>query len=202
MPPESLTIILTNQITMMHKFFMILVIGTGIVFFGCSEDNLLVPEDPAKPDQIDQANSSLKSAKKPAAFLIGEVETMFTPTPPTVWNGTVDFGDYGTYALTFISLGPLRDFSQALLFEEDFVIYQLGTDWQDPANVVMRGWNDGVLTLANKAPDPTKFHANGKITSASEPLDLWDGCNFHIKGLVYWTDFGPPERTSGIIRIN
>jgi hypothetical protein len=184
---------------MVKKMLQCLLIGASVVFLGCTEENLMVPLDSPQPDQV---VSPLKSAKKPAAKLIGQVQTDFTFTPPTFWNGTVDFGDYGTFGITFISLGALRDYSQARPFEEDFVIYQLGSNWDIPEDVVMKGWNAGVVTLANKAPDPTKFHANGKIEEAFESLEMWDGCNFHIKGLVYWTEFGFPERSEGTIRIN
>ena len=144
----------------------------------------------------------LKSAKKPAANLIGDTDCPFTITPPTFWNGTVDFGSKGIFGLTFFSEGAPRDYSQASTFYETWVIYYLESDYNDPANVVMRGWNKGVVTFANSVPDPVNFNANGKVTEAYGPLEAWEGCNWHVKGLVYWVAPGLPEKAVGQVRIN
>jgi hypothetical protein len=167
--------------------------------FGCSEN----PMQPALEDdpQLEQ-NAFLKSAKKPAANLIGDTDCPFTLTPPTFWNGTVDFGDLGVFGLTFFSEGAPRDFSQASPFRETWVIYYNETDYNEPANVVMRGWNEGIVTYANKMPDPVNFHANGKVTEAFGAFEAWEGCNWHIKGIVYWVAPGLPEKAVGQVRIN
>lgn len=184
---------------MKHCISLLLIIGVSIMFFGCSEDNLgPVPDDPAQLEQL----ANLKSAKKPAAKLVGDTDCPFTLTPPTLWNGTVDFGDKGVFGLTFFSTGPGRDYSQASHFYETWVIYLEGTDYNDEANVVMRGWNKGVVTYANKIPEPVNFHANGMVTEAYVPLEEWEGCNWHISGLVYWVMLDLPEKAVGQVRIN
>lgn len=188
-----------NFESMKQNIFMLLIMGVSILFFGCSEDNLVPALD--DPAQLEQT-ADLKSAKKPAAKLVGDTDCAFTRTPPTFWNGTIDFGDDGKFGLTFISTGPPRDFSQASPFYETWVIYFEGTDHTDPANVVMRGWNKGVVTYANKDPEPVQFHANGKVTEAFYPLEEWEGCNWHVKGLVYWLPTGAPEKAVGQARIN
>lgn len=180
---------------------MLLVIGVSTLFFGCSENSLLPDLD--DPVQTEQGDAAFKSAKKPAASLVGTTDIPFTFTPPTFWNGTVDFGDEGLFSMTFISHGEPRDFSQASPFFEEFVIYELGTDWTVPENVVLKGWNKGVVTYANKLPEPVMFHANGKITEAYPPLDAWIDCNFHVKGMVYFDEAsGLPDRALGKVRIN
>lgn len=185
---------------MKKSIFSILVIAASLFFFGCSEDNALLPGSDIQANELE---SSYKGAKKPAAKLIGTGNVGFTfPPNPNFWNGTIDFGDYGIYGITFISYTAPRDFSQASPFEEDFIIFKLGTDWTISDNVVMRGWNAGVVTYANKAPDPVKFHANGKVEEAYGLLAAWEGCNVHIKGLVYFLAPGLPEKALSTMRIN
>ena len=98
---------------MKQSISLLLIMGVSIVFFGCSE-NTLVPalDDPAQLEQV----ANMKSAKKPAANLVGDTYCPFTFTPPTFWNGTVDFGNQGVFGLTFISTDPPRDYSQASPF--------------------------------------------------------------------------------------
>jgi hypothetical protein len=134
--------------------------------------------------------------------LTGHQVTPFTLTPPTFWNGTVDFGEDGKYGLTFVSYDPPRAYSQASPFYEDFYIYELG----NPANVYLKGWNAGVVTYANNPPDPCKFLANGKVDEAYGPLEEWLGRNVHIRGTVYWI-IDPvvgmiPEYAEATFRIN
>jgi len=167
-----------------------------LLISGCSEDNILIPEESG-----DLTATTLKGAKS-SPNLTGTTDVLFTFTPPTFWNGTVDFKDEGIYGLTFISHGPPRDFSQASPFMEDFIIYELGTDWTIPENVYIRGWNDGVVVYANKDPEPVKFLANGKIEEAYGPLEMWQGRTVHIRGLVSWMPEGYPEAARGTLRIN
>ena len=160
---------------MKNLILMFFIIVTVMVFFGCQEDNALAPLS----SQSDQDENALS---KPTPNTIGEVYTDFTFTPPTFWNGTIDFGGGKIYGLTFISHGPPRDYSQASPFEENFVIYKLGSNWQIQENVYLYGWNAGVSSHANRAPDPMKFRANGKITDAYGDFAEWQGRSVHIRG--------------------
>ena len=126
----------------------------------------------------------------------------FTPTPPTVWNGTIDFGTVGKYSITFYSLTPPRDYSQASPFSEDFYIYKLGGDWQNPADVYLKSHHDGVLVYANNPPDSTKFVANGKIVEAYGPFEIWQNRIYHIRGFVTWVSVGLPKGGRGTLQIN
>jgi hypothetical protein len=176
---------------------MFLVVLAIMVFFGCSENNTTAPEI----NQNDQVPASLA---KPLPNLIGTAYTAFTFTPPTFWNGTIDFGVDGKYGLTFISHEEPRGYSQASPYYEDFYIYEEGTDWTIPENVYLKGWNAGVVTYANKNPDPVKFRANGKIDEAYGPFEEWQGRNVHIRGEVIWNDpdNGLPKAALGTFRIN
>ncbi len=183
---------------MKNSILILLVVGVTMLFAGCSEDNSLTPGS----EKSGSVESSLKGTKKPSPTLIGEQYCDFTFTPPTFWNGTVDFGVYGEYGITYISHDAPRGYSQASPFYEDIIIYELGSDWTNPANVRMKGWNAGVVTYANKDPEPVKVVSNGKIEEAYGPLEMWQGCNLHFSGLVFWVDIGIPEGCLGTIRIN
>jgi hypothetical protein len=158
---------------MKRSILTFFVIGATLIFFGCTENNSTAPE----LSQSDQFVNSL--AKKPAQNLIGTAVANFTLTPPTFWNGTIDFGN-GPYGITFISHGQPRDYSQASPFKEDFIIYELG----NPTNVYAEGWEAGVGSHANRAPETMKFVSNGKIEKAYGPLEMWEGRNVHISGAV------------------
>jgi hypothetical protein len=184
--------------------FMFVVIGTVLIFWGCQEESALSPD-------FAQSNQGTNSLAKPLPYLIGTTNTPFNlpPLPDPggsdlliFWKGTIDFGgdEYGLY---FLSHGEPRDFSQASPFYEDFVIYNLTDE-----TIYMKGWNAGVVTYANKDPEPVKFHANGKIVEAYGPFKDWQDRNIHIKGLVYWAfdddglPTGFPEKAEGTFRIN
>lgn len=170
-----------------------LLAGIAIIYFGCSENN------PSVPDENQNARVTNELAK---LNLTGIMTNEFTFTPPTFWNGTIDFGSEGIYSITFISYDPPRAYSQASPFYEDFYIYELGTNWQDPANVYLSGWDSGVLVLANNPPDSTKFVANGKIVEAYGPFEMWLDRNVHFRGFVSWVSIGLPQGAIGTIRLD
>jgi hypothetical protein len=185
---------------MKRSILMFLVIGVIIIFFGCSEDSLMTPES-------DQASTRLKGTK-PAANLTGEMDLYFDlaavwPDDP-VWVGTVTFEDYGVYGMRFYHLSPFKEYSQASPFEDYFEIYNLSDE-----TVVLGGPDVGVTVLANKPPDPTKYHMNGEIDAAAEPFEEWLGRNVHMSGVITWqvlsTPDGPvvaPATAPGTIRLN
>jgi hypothetical protein len=189
---------------MMKNFsLMFLLIGTILIFLGCQEESALAPE-------LNQNNQVTNALAKPSPNLIGTTNTPFHFPPrldpgsglPVFWEGTIDFGEE-SYGLYFISHGEPRDFSQASPFYEEFVIYDLTDE-----TIHIKGWNAGVVTYANKDPEPVKFHANGKIVEAYGPFKDWQDRNIHIKGLVYWAfgedglPTGLPEKAEGTFRIN
>jgi hypothetical protein len=176
---------------MKRSMLVLLVISSVVIFAGCQKDSSLTPE-------VDQS----AQVPKPGPNLIGILATDFTWTPPTFWNGTVEFEEEGTYAITFISYDPPRPFSQASPFYEDFFVYELGTDWTNPENVYLAGWNQGVVVYANNPPDPCTFVANGKIDEAYGPFEGWQGRNVHNSGTITWVDVGVPEGVLGTFKLN
>ena len=124
----------------------------------------------------------LKSADKPIPNLVGTMDLTLSPTSETnYWNGTVDFGDYGEFSIAFFTYTPPRDFSQVYPFEEDFIIYKLGTNWTEQENIYLKGSHKGLLKLAKP---PIEIIANGKITEAYSLLAFCMGRTYHVKGTV------------------
>jgi hypothetical protein len=179
--------------------------GIALFYFGCSDNNPILSE-------LSQSDLVTNSLAKPSPNLIGTANALFNfpplPDPggsdlPIFWKGTIDFGE-DTYGIYFLSYDAPRDFSQASPFYEDFVIHE----FRNEGNVYLRGWEAGVVTLANKLPDPSRVITNGKITEAYGPFVEWQGRNVHGSGLVYWEvndngiPTGLPERAESTIRIN
>jgi hypothetical protein len=185
---------------MKRTILLLMIFAAAIMFFSCSENNSTAPG----LIQGDQVENSL--AKKPAPSITGILFGTFTPTPPTFWNGTIDFGDeVGEYGITFVSHEgeKTRTNAQSSKFYEDIYIYYLGTDWTVPENVVAIAWNYGTVTHANKRPDePSKAVANGKIEEAFGPLEMWEGRRTHNDVIVTWNADGSPNQALGTIRIN
>ena len=136
-----------------------------------------------KSDIYDEAMEPVtKSAVVPIPNLFGTMDLILSPTSETnFWNGTVDFGDYGEFSIAFFTYTPPRDFSQVYPFEEDFIIYKLGTNWTNPENIYLKGSHKGLLKLAKT---PIEFMANGKITEAYFSLAFCMGRPYHSKGIV------------------
>jgi hypothetical protein len=179
------------------KLIFILLFSVTCLFIGC--ENEAAPTE-SIADIEDDGNMT-----KPLPKLVGESEAQFTLTPPTFWNGTVDFGDHGVYGLTFFSYGEPIIFGQSSHFEEEFIIYKLNSDWaNNPDDIYVKGWNRGIVALANKVPEETNVNANGKIVEASGPFEGWQGRIVHLKGIVLWAKDGSgmPLASIGTIQIN
>lgn len=136
-----------------------------------------------KSDNYDEVSEPVrKSADIPIPNLVGTMDLTLSPTSETnFWNGTIDFGDYGEFNIAFFTYTPPRDFSQVYPFEEDFIIYKLGTNWTDPKNIYLKGSHKGLLKLRKS---PIEFLANGKITEAYFSLAFCKGRTYHSKGTV------------------
>jgi|GEM_PF-3422016 len=114
------------------------------------------------------------------------------------WNGTIDFGEeYGVYSIAFFS-EPSKAAPQ---FEEEFIVYEMGTDWSVPENVVLKAYHKGRLPQPNSENAPVKAIANGKITEASAPFENCLGRTEHSIANVFFEP-GPLPTCTGIVRIN
>lgn len=191
---------------MKNLILIFLFLGIAALYTGCSDNNPSAPQ----LSQSDQVVNTLD--KKPAPNLIGtaNIPFNFPPLPdpggsdlPVFWKGTIVFGD-DTYGIYFLSYGEPRAYSQASPFYEDFVIHEVGNE----ENVYLKAWSHGVVTYANKMPDPVNVISNGKITEAYGPFAGWQDRPVHGSGLVYWAfdesgiPTGLPERSETMFRIN
>lgn len=175
-----------------------LVIGVTLVLTGCSENPVLGPEQDSSANANTEEESPLLKSAKEVPHLIGIQLCDFSlEHPPVFWTGTVDFGDGNLYGIKFISYDAPRDFSQASPFHEDFIIYDLTDE-----TVYLKGWDRGVVTYANKDPEPVNYVAHGKIEEAYGAFEMWQGRTAHFKGVVNWVTVGLPESTEGTLRIN
>lgn len=177
------------------KNIYILLIGIAMLFTSCSDDNFVPPD-------FDE-NVALKKATKPNPNLLSTLDLTLSPTSPTnLWNGTIDFGDFRIYNIAFFTLTPPpENFEGVYLFNEDFIIYELGTDWNLPENVVLKGSHKGQLVFANTFPESVKLNANGKITEAYAPFEMCLDRTFHAKGTVSFTSLPAPTALL-VMRIN
>ena len=176
------------------KLIFIMLLSVTCLFIGCENDAAPSESIIASVDDYDLA--------KPLPRLVGDAQTKITFTPPTFWNGTVDFGDHGMYGLTFFSFGPPIIFGQSSHFEEEFIIYKLNSDWvNNPDDIYIKGWNKGIVALANKVPEETNVNANGKIVDASGPFEGWQNRPVHLKGIVVWAKDGSGMPAASIITV-
>jgi len=136
-----------------------------------------------KSDIYDKVSEPIrKRADIPIPNLVGTMDLTLSPTSETnFWNGTIDFGDNREFNIAFFTYSPPRDYSQVYPFEEDFIIYKLGTNWTDPENIYLKGSHKGLLKLIKS---PIEFLANGKITEAYFSLAFCKGRTYHSKGTV------------------
>ena len=181
---------------MKNRIFILFVLAAFTLFSACSEESGFLP-DPVETEDA----SYLKGAKKPTSALIGQQECGMDFST-FYFVCTIDFGDLGVFSVSFVPYGPPRTYSQANVFEEDFFVHYLDSDFSNPENVVMAGNVKGTHTLANQIPDPTKFITNGKVIEACGPFADWEGCNVHTTGSVTWTPEGIPILIESTWRIN
>lgn len=137
----------------------------------------------------------LKSANVLTPNIVGSMDLILSPTSLTnLWNGTIDFGDYGEYSIAFFTLTPPPvNFEGVYLFDEDFIVYKgTGLDWEVTENVVLKGSHKGRLVFANTFPESVKLDANGKITEAHAPFEKCMGRTVHAKGTVFFTSVPAP----------
>jgi hypothetical protein len=189
-------LLILKENTMRNLSLVLLVIGSIFIFFGCQEDSALTPLS-------SQSDQDVNSLAKPAPTLTGIAITSFNlDDPPYFWRGTVDFGDETIYGLVFNSHGFPTVRGKSSHFEEEFIIFQFGTDYTDPNNYYLKGSNAGIVANENKPPDPVKFLSNGTVEIANYPFEGWLGRSVHIRGVVNWLPNGDPEEAVGTLRIN
>jgi hypothetical protein len=170
---------------MKRSNFMFFIIGLTFIYIGCSEENAISPDMLQSNQHASHLSGQADNARKTAAHLTGTMDLNFTGDVGLVkpiWIGTIKIDGYGEFGMRFFHLSPLKGFSQASPFEENFEIYDLA----DPSVVYLAGPDVGVTTLANKPPDPCKYRMNGNIQVANEPFESWEGRDVHMSGVITW----------------
>ena len=104
------------------------------------------------------------------------------------------------YDISFFTYTGPKDFSRVFKYDEEFVVYQTGSDWHNPANVVLSGVHKGQLVWANKVPEPVKWLSNGKIIEANHPFEVCMGRPQFCRATLYGLDATP--YAEGFMRIN
>jgi hypothetical protein len=156
------------------------------------------------------------TAKTP---LIGTMDLQFNlgslepgdEVPGWVGTVTIDGVDYG---MAFFNLGTGKPFDSqpsggVIFFEETWVIYQdlhfvfeeveggfILTEF-DPGDVLLSGYDRGVVTVANGT-----YRMNGFVEEANGPYTSWLGRQVHMSGTVIFSAQGAPNFAPGTFRLN
>ena len=69
-----------------------------VILVSCQQEGVLNPN-------LSQDDPSANAITKPAPNLIGTINCNFTLTPPTFWNGTIEFENGDVYGITFVAAG-------------------------------------------------------------------------------------------------
>ena len=172
---------------MKRLLIMALIIGVATSFWSCSENNPIIPE-------LNQNDVLMNSVdKKFIPRLVGDMALAFDFTrAPYFWQGTVDFRRNGVYGIRFESLGPPVDDGTFTHFKENFEIFELGNIEQ----VYLSGPDAGVIYNKN-----SKTIANGEVTEANAPFEMWLGSNANFTGVGTFGTEGLPISFEGIFRV-
>ena len=128
-----------------------------------------------------------------ATRLIGNMTLLFDPTrAPYFWQGTVDFRGEGVYGIRFESLGPPINHGEYTTFTENFEIFELSNINQ----LYLNGPDNGYIYNEN-----SKTIANGLVTEANSPFEMWIGSLANFIGAGNIGPSGIPISFEGKFRI-
>jgi hypothetical protein len=129
------------------------------------------------------------------------------------WVGTVTI-DGVEYGMAFFNTGTGKPFESqpsggVVFFEETWVIYQdlhfafeevdagfVLTEFE-PGDVLLSGYDRGVVTLANGS-----YRMNGFVEEANGPYESWLGRQVHMSGTVIFSAQGAPNFAPGVFRLD
>ena len=158
------------------------------VLTGCSESLMTDPVDNASADPV------LKSAKT-MPFLAGTTYEIPTGSNYPEFVGTIDFhgaDGHETYGIAYDVLKTTGDPAKTVKLIEKFYIYEEGSDWLTES--VLTGTNSGTIIKSET------FVTNGRVESASEPFEGWEGRSVHVRGDIIVDESG--MHVESIFRIN
>jgi len=181
---------------MKRSILVSLVIGTGLIFFGCSENNPTVPE----MNQNDQVPAPLA---KPAPSLrctivywyVGHLGELDLEGRLHVWDGEIHGDIEGQIKWWFVpGGGPPTPTAQVRFYEARWEIW-------DGDDLLLAG-NSAGSTATPHGLTPEKdgiWRGNGIVTEASDGFEDWIGRQESEGGNVNWVF---PFSGEGILRIN
>ena len=172
---------------------MFLIIGTSLLFFGCSDESALAPE----LGQSGQVSNFL--AKKPIS---DSTEYDFVAglgiTDPQgrllAWKGTIS-GDINGVIKWWMDGTTMTYTGQASHYEDRFEI------WNADETVLLMAGDEAGTTTARLGKN-SNWRTNGTVSEVGPGYEDWLGRNNHAEGHFTWAVPGLPDHGTGTFRIN
>lgn len=180
---------------MKRSILMFLVIGTAIIFFGCSGDNPLAP----KLNQSDQAITSLAKKSAPSInctteyHFVGHLGEKDGEGRTLVWEGTIS-GDIEGVIKWWSMLNEMLFTGQASHYEQRFKI------WNANEELLLVGDDAGTTTARHEKN--SNWRANGTIILAYGDFADYFGRQAHSAGHFTWVAPEFPYEGTGTFRVN
>jgi hypothetical protein len=169
-----------------------LIIGTGLLFFGCSDESALAPE----LGQSGQAVTSL--AKKPISDstkydFVGHLGIFDAEGRLLAWQGTISGGINGVIKWWMVL--PMSYTGQASHYEDRFEI------WNAAETELLLAGDEAGTTTARHGKN-SNWRTNGTVTEVGQGFEEWLGRQEHSEGHFTWAAPGVPDHGTGTFRIN
>jgi hypothetical protein len=171
---------------------MFLVIGTSLLFFGCSDESALAPE----LGQSCQVTNFL--AKKPISDstdydFVGHLGILDGEGRLLGWIGTIS-GDING-VIKWWMVPPMSYTGQASHYEDRFEI------WNADTTVLLLAGDEAGTTTARHGKN-SNWRTNGTVSEVGPGYEDWLGRNNHAEGHFTWAAPGLPDHGTGTFRIN
>ena len=172
---------------------MLLIIGTNLLFFGCSDESALAPE----LGQNGQVTNSF--AKRPISdstfydFVAG-LGIHDGQGRLLAWKGTVS-GDINGVIKWWFDETTMYYTGQASHYEDRFEI------WNADTTVLLLAGDEAGTTTARHGKN-SNWRTNGTVSEVGPGYEDWLGRNNHAEGHFTWAAPGLPDHGTGTFRIN
>ncbi len=192
---------------MKRSILIFLVIGTVMIFFGCSGDNPMAPKlnqgDPMAKElnQSDQVANSLAKKPLPSLRCTTEYDFRGADDPPAfdtegrllAWEGPIS-GDI-TGVIKWWMFVPFELTGQVSHYEDRFEI------WNDDETVLLLAGDEAGTTTARHGKN-SNWRTNGIVTEAAPEYVEWLGRKAHAEGHFTWLEPGLPDNGYGTFKVN
>ena len=171
---------------------MFLIIGTSLLFLGCSDESALAPE----LGQNDHMLTSL--AKKPISDsteydFVGHLGIFDAEGRLLGWQGTIS-GDINGVIKWWMVL-PMSYTGQASHYEDRFEI------WNAAETELLLAGDEAGTTTARHGKN-SNWRTNGTVTEVGQGFEDWLGRQEHSEGHFTWAAPSLPDHGTGTFRIN